>query len=294
MSVGQAASYTSIIAAEPPRSLLTVVVDEQTFAPPFSALCAGYERGEWRCEPFAEHLMEWLLDFVFPDDELAAISSSSAREALRRAARQLYQTDKYRRRGEFGELLLHVVLRQHFNSVPAIRKIYFKDSPNDTVKGFDAVHVVAHEDSHELWLGEVKFYSDLADAMRTVIAELTEHSATDYLRTEFALILNKLDAQFPHADRLRRLLSPTTSLDEVFTTFRIPVLLTYDSTVTARHTSMCEEYLSEVREELLTAHEKFAGDGLPVGVALHLILIPLATKEALVTALHAKLEGLQR
>jgi hypothetical protein len=57
---------------------------------------------------------------------------------------------------------------------------------------------------------------------------------------------------------------------------------------------MCEEYLSEVREELLTAHEKFAGDGLPVGVALHLILIPLATKEALVTALHAKLEGLQR
>ena len=277
-----------------PTSLLTVIVDEQTFAPPMRGLCAGYERGRWRCEQFAEYLMEWLLDFVFPDDELDRINSSSARAAMRRAAQQLYQTDKYLRRGEFGELLLHALLRQQFHSVPAIRKIYFKDSPNDTVKGFDAVHVVAHDESLELWLGEVKFYADLGDAIRAVTTELSEHSATDYLRTEFAVILNRLGPGFPHADRLRSLLSPTTSLDTVFTALRIPVLLTYDSDTTARHASMSQDYMHDLEEELRAAHRQFAGGQLPVDVALYLILIPLATKEALIRALHSKLEGLQR
>ena len=34
----------------------------------------------------------------------------------------------------------------------AISKVFFKDSPNDTVKGFDAVHVVESLDGLELWL----------------------------------------------------------------------------------------------------------------------------------------------
>src|SRR3712207_6996007 len=59
-------------------------------------------------------------------------------------------SEKYSKRGEFGELLLHSVIRDVFHSEPAISKIFFKDSANDTVKGFDAVHVVEVEGSLEL------------------------------------------------------------------------------------------------------------------------------------------------
>lgn len=257
-------------------------------------LCAGYERGAWRSEQFAEYLIEWLLDFVYSEQEQDELDSMSARRALRRAASLLYQTDKYARRGEFGELLLHVVLREYFGTLPVIRKIYFKDSPNDTVKGFDAVHVVATDSDLELWLGEVKFYTALGAAIRDAAEEIRRHSQTDYLRTEFSLIVNKLDAAFPHFDKLRKLLDPATSLDEVFTRARVPVLLTYDSDATAAHSSLSEEYLSLVREEILAGHNSFAGQQLPLELVITLILVPLATKELLVTALHTKLTGLQQ
>lgn len=262
--------------------------------PPLLGLCAGFERGEWRSEPFAEHLIEYLLDFVYSDAEQAQLTSRTARRALKSAAETVYKTEKFGRRGEFGELLLHVVLRQHFNTIPAVRKIYFKDSPNDTVKGFDAVHVVATESDLELWLGEVKFYSDLGAAIRSVSAELVTHSRTNYLRTEFSLIMNKLDDAFPHYDRLRMLLDPTVSLDEVFARLRVPVLLTYDSGIPLKFGRYCDEYSDEIRSELLQGHADFVNTGLPTELVITLILIPLATKRKLIQILDEKLRGMQR
>lgn len=238
-------------------------------------------------------MMEWLIDFVFSEEEQKDLSPHAARRMLRQAARQTYQSPKYQRRGEFGELLLHIVLRQHFSSIPAIRKIYFKDSPNDTVKGFDAVHVVSTGDYLELWLGEVKFYSDLSKAIADVVAELHVHSATDYLRTEFTLIMNKVDSSFEHHAELGLLLDPNTSLDQVFKRVRIPVLLTYDSRATAQAKELCAEYIAAAQAELLAAHSRFVGSGLPAELAIHFILVPLATKAELINALHAKLSGMQ-
>jgi hypothetical protein len=61
-------------------------------------------------------------------------------------------TDKYQKRGEIGELLLHVICREVFKTYPAITKYFYKDSSNNTVKGFDAVHVVVTKTGLELWL----------------------------------------------------------------------------------------------------------------------------------------------
>ena len=41
----------------------------------------------------------------------------------------------------WGNLVTHS-MRQVFDTIPAISKIFYKDSANDTVKGFDAVHVL--------------------------------------------------------------------------------------------------------------------------------------------------------
>jgi len=120
-------------------------------------LCAGSERGEWRDKQLAEHLVEWLPEFSLTASELKTLNSSNIVELLRRAAHVVYQAEKFNNRGEFGELLLHVAVRQVYNSIPAISKIYYNTAINDTVKDFDAVHVVDAVGDLELWLGEAKF-----------------------------------------------------------------------------------------------------------------------------------------
>ncbi|RYY79062.1 MAG: DUF1837 domain-containing protein [Moraxellaceae bacterium] len=195
------------------------------------ALCAGFERGDWRNDQFAKHLINWLPEFAFTYSELIKIASHNAVEMVMKAANIIYNTEKYGNRGEFGELLLHAAIRQIYNTEPAISKIYYKSGLNETVKGFDAVHVVEQNDELELWIGETKFYSDLSRAINDVCKEIIEHLETDYLRGEFILIANKIDSNWQHADLLKDLINKNKSLDEVFSKVCIPVLLTYNSKV---------------------------------------------------------------
>ena len=211
----------------PPAPFLTAIIHDLVANPPIAALCAGYEAGEWRGKALAEHVMEWLPEFSLSADELKTFAPGTAVRLIKKAARLVYQTPKYGRRGEFGELFLHIALRQIYGSIPAISKIFWKDSVNTTVKGFDAVHVIADGASLELWLGEVKFYEDGNSAITDVAKELVDHTKTDYLRNEFMLITNKLDPGSPHHKKLSLLLDPNTSLDDVFDAACIPILITY-------------------------------------------------------------------
>lgn len=237
--------------------------------------------------------MEWLPEFSLNWSELQSFSHANAVQLLRKAATVVYKTEKFQRRGEFGELLLHVAIRQVFNSVPAISKIYYKSAVNDTVKGFDAVHVVGPPDDMSLWLGEAKFYSDIDSAISAVASELRDHTEADYLRTEFALILNKVDIESEHAKPLKRLLSPNTSLDAVFTSLCLPVLLTYNSECLASHASCSEEYVAAFKKEIKSYYTKFKNAGLAPNLSIHLFLVPLHTKELLVEALDTRLRTWQ-
>ena len=210
--------------------------------PGLTGLCVGYELGEWRKEQFVRHAMEWLPEFALKESELKGIDSSNMIQLVRNAAQSIYKSEKFQKRGEFGELFLHMATRQVFNSTPAVSKIYYKTAYNETVKGFDSVHVVEIEDDLELWLGEVKFYKDLKQAVSAVIDELHDHTQIDYLRGEFNLIMNKVDENWKHYERIKKLLSPNTSLDEVFTRACIPVMLTYESNAICKCTACDDQY----------------------------------------------------
>lgn len=238
--------------------------------------------------------MEWLPEFALTYSELEGIHSGNMVALLREAAKKIYASDKFRNRGEFGELILHAAIRQVFESLPAISKIYYKSSANDTVKGFDAVHVVQGPQGLELWLGEAKFYKDANSAIAAVATELYEHTRRDYLRDEFVLIGGKIDRQWPPAAELRALLSRNRSLDQIFRAVRIPVLLTYDSACIARHRSCSQEYSEDFRQEVMHYYARFQEQQLPQEVEIHLFLLPLENKETLVEELDRKLKGLQQ
>lgn len=233
-----------------PAPFLEVRVQLLDLSPALIALCAGYESGRWRGKQLVDHMMEWLPEFALTYSERRSLGSNSAVRLIRAAARSIYATEKFKNRGEFGELLLHIAIRQVFQTLPAISKIYYKDSDNDTVKGFDAVHVVATEDSLELWIGESKFYEDISKAIADVVDELQIHTQGSYLRREFAAVVNKIDQRWPHAERLKKMLDDTTSLDVIFDATSIPVLLTYDSDAVNAHDKVTQQYVEAFVDEV--------------------------------------------
>lgn len=260
--------------------------------PGLVGICAGFEAGEWRYDQLAEHIIEWLPEFALNQREFNALTGANARRALRSAAATIYESSKYANRGEVGEILLHAIIRQEFRSVPAISKVFFKDAPNDTVKGFDAVHVVEATDGLELWLGEVKLYQDLATAVRDVVEELTHHTRIPYLRSEFAAIWRKVDQDHPHREALKLLLADNVTMDEVFKRLCIPVLLTYDSRTVALHKRTDTAYEMAIRAEFEKHYRRFCSSQLPREIKIVLVLLPMNNKAKLLERFDAKLKGM--
>lgn len=287
---------------EQPQPFLEIITHTNHQAGYDLALCAGFERGSWRCEQLADHVMEWLPEFALTYSELTGITHSNAMRMIKKAARIIYETDKYGLRGEFGELLLHIAIRQTYKTIPAVSKIYYKSSTNKTVEGFDAVHIVKSATGIELWIGETKFYNDIDNAINHVCKEIVEHLETDYLRSEFILIANKIDPAWPEAAALKSLLSSNVSLDTVFERACIPVLLTYDSAVVQGSKKSDADYEREITNELNAAFDKMRRTlssrytkqfktNIPISV--HVILIPLDQKKTLIKSMNTKLKALQ-
>jgi hypothetical protein len=280
-----------------PDPFLVVREHRVDLKPTLCGLCVGYQSQNWRAAQLADHLLDWLPEFALTPAEFLTMNHANSRKFIKQVANAIYKSKKFARRGEFGELLLHAAIRQVHDSLPAISKIFYKTAANDTVKGFDAVHVVGPPDDMELWLGEAKFYTNITRAVNEVVAELETHLGTDYLRDEFTWIKGKIDASWPHAEKLAKLLSPNTSLDEVFQRACIPVLLTYDSTCIRNHKSCAGTYVDEFKTEIakhhLTFAKKLGSKGLPPEVRVHLFLMPLHEKRQLIAELDRVLKQWQ-
>lgn len=261
-----------------------------------NALCAGYELGAWRADQLVEDIFDrHLLNFALTYTEAKSVSSSTALQSIRDAAVSVYTTDKYRRRGEFGELLLHSALVDFYGAEPAVSKIYYEDSSNDVVKGFDSVHVVADSNGEmKIWLGEAKFYSRLDDAMDSVLQDIQAHLATDFLRKEFVFITRKVDASWPHAQQFKGLIARARSLDDISSSIVMPIFLTYDSDAVDTHNVVSNGYIAAMTNETAGALLRFESRlAKPMEVEIRLILLPLKSKARLVELMHAKLKALQ-
>lgn len=269
----------------------SVHCNQLSLQPRLHGVCAGYESGMWRAEQLSRYLMEWLPEFSLSYTERRSINDTNSVAQVRKAAQVVYDTDKYDKRGEFGELLLHALMREAIGTEPAISKIFFKDAVNSTVKGFDAVHVLDTLDGLELWIGEVKFYKNISKAITDVVLELEAHFNDDYLRKEFILITGKLDPNWSSTDRVTDLLHRNRSLDEVVSSIVVPVLLTYDSATTKSFTEASQAYKAALEAELQENHRKFVTKNTLTKVRVELFLFPMASKDDLLNRLNKRLQA---
>jgi len=109
---------------------------------------------EYRWGPLTKVLLNALHEYAFGFHAGQTTKNTEILDKLTEAAKSIYKIDnykdvgkiyldggylpddiedKYKRRGEFGELILHLLLRDYYSTIPLISKIYFKDTDGATV-----------------------------------------------------------------------------------------------------------------------------------------------------------------
>lgn len=205
--------------------------------------------------------------------------------------------DRYLKRGEFGELILHLLLREYHDTIPLISKIYFRDSFGTAVHGFDAVHI--QESTKTLWLGESKLYTDGKAGVKALIQDIKEHFIADYLHSEFAIVSRKIKAldNIPEKEYWLDIMQKATSLREQISCINIPLLCTYESINFTKHNdetlqAFITDYENEVGE-LKLYFDKNNDHPLLSNLNIILLLFPVQSKNELVARLHKNLSVMQ-
>lgn len=206
--------------------------------------------------------------------------------------------DKYLKRGEFGELILHLLLKHYHDTIPLISKIYFRDSFGTAVHGFDAVHI--QPSTKTLWLGESKLYTDGKQGIKALINDIKAHFVADYLNSEFAIVSRKIKLfdNIPERDEWVNFLQESTSLKDKIRQINIPLLCTYTSeNFTNFQDETLPEFIAEYTKEIQSMKQYFDANNdhvLKNQLNIILLLFPVKSKKELVKRLHKNLSIMQQ
>lgn len=276
-----------------PEAFLERVIFEEGDYPVRSACCAGFELEGWRCDAFADHLIEWLPEYALPEEELD-IHHGNIFVRLREAAYRVYTSEKYEKRGEVGEIALHAICRQFFETVPISPRVFYKSASNDVVKSFDMVHArYPGDDQLELWLGEAKLYKEARAGIAAAITSVREHLDADFLRREKFLLGRQLSPKIPMYDRVVQLFKSQSSLDNLLDAAVFPICVLANSDAVGESKKIGPSYIERLSPELATLADLVRSSGLTDRVRVLLFYVPLGDKDALLDKFDARLKALQ-
>ncbi|MCI9085667.1 MAG: DUF1837 domain-containing protein [Clostridia bacterium] len=273
----------------------------------------------YQLNEFAQAVINTIPEYVFAQYEDPSITQINAVEKLREAAKSIYKIRDYElmrrwylerdqsvqedintmgksRRGEFGELILHLLLRDFKHTIPLVSKVYFKDSAGVPAHGFDAVHITP--DDGILWLGESKFYTDSKDGIKALTDDLLNHFTREYLNEQFIIIKKNLgNNSIPQRDEWIEKLTQCNKLRDKINTINIPLLCTYPHDIynlfNDLNTKEAVEYHDKNIRELKEYFDNNNKHPLKAQLNIILLLFPIRDKEELIIKLHEKLWHMQ-
>jgi hypothetical protein len=270
-----------------------LVLSEQVSETSLRVYHVGFEANKFRLSALVEVIRKVIPEFAFGYHEGMSIPLTEVIERIAEAANTVYLTDKYQKRGEFGELILHMLLRDWCNTIPLVSKIYFKDAHNATVHGFDGIHVTIEGDKKKLWLGESKLYLDGESGVKELAKDVINHVNGDYLKKEFELIRRKIPQNIPEVEFWMNLMHKHKNLNDVFDSIVIPLVCTYSSKVFTDHSDNTEAYFNALEKECRDLFNVFSGK-VATEVELLLLLLPVPCKDELNNELDIRLKHMQR
>lgn len=302
------------------------IINEKNFQSDLCTYYVGFDLNdsgekEYRINDLVKLLLNVIPEFSFGFHEGVTTDNTEMLSKIIESAKMIYKVDafqkvrdlylngdgiddsvadRYLRRGEFGELILHLLLRDFHKTIPLLSKIYFKDSDGHAVHGFDAVHI--QPDTKTLWLGESKLYTDGKAGIKALINDIKEHFVNDYLKSEFAIVSRKVKTsknalKEDEKEYWLDLMKDTTKLETKLDAINIPLLCTYQSDNFTKYDDEGIQEFIESYETEIKGLKKYFDDNNdhPNKSRLNIILLlfPVQSKKDLVTLLHKNLSNIQ-
>jgi len=273
----------------------------------------------FRFEELADSIMRVIPEYVFADYGGTEINKENAVDKLKEAAQSIYKIKEFKlkkrtlvdgdkkaekelenvnnnNRGEFGEILLHLLLRDFHGTIPLVSKVYFKDSAGVPAHGFDAVHISPKDKI--LWLGESKLYTDGKGGIRELIKDINEHFLRDYLNEQFLLIKKNLsNNEIEQRDEWINILTNTQKLKDQLKMINIPLLCVYQHDIYELYDDLSNvdavSYHETNVRELKEYFDEKSNHGNKTNLNIILLLFPIQDKKKFVKMLHEKLWYMQ-
>lgn len=276
----------------------------------FKSYYVGYADNQYDWDNLLNTMMDALVDFVYGFHK-RAVEPDKAIATLKRALFKLIKPQQVlKRTGEVGELLLHIILRDFFDTLPLLQKVYLKTNPNDAAKGFDIIHAKDENGELNIIFGEAKLYENPNEAIRDLITDLETHYVIDFMLQEFILIgdhpaescLLPQDLSEKYKvlyDRLERLsdyifMNPEQALQigQVFDKTSIVLFCAFKSDTFLKYKQVTDEFRAEMEEQLVKLYSKFNNEKPECPGNIIFVLFPLLDHNMLINLFIKKMEEL--
>ena len=228
------------------------------------SLVNGFEEGHWMKKNFQNFIYNNIAETALKAEERIKIVDDSY-SCLVESAKHLRLIDKdgvdeetkkkdKGRGSEIAEIVLYGIMKHHFNAIPAIPKIYYKQNDKMNALGDDSVHIVLTKDGDfQIWLGEAKFYNDLEDKrFGEPLDSIAQMLNPAIIRKEIGILtgLNELDVvlrdNLEMLEKVKSVLKNFTSIDEIKERLHVPILLLHECEITNCATRLSEEYKKKI------------------------------------------------
>lgn len=238
----------------------------------------NYESGVYREDDLVKVIRGAMPHFALTPEEYNRLKEDDDIDEMYRLAFSRISKAKKDKKGDYGELLLFLLLKSFYKAERLVTKVKLRSSVKDQIKGFDCAHFTVAEDGEVcLWLGEVKFYKSFSNAIDDVVEEIVAHTKGHYLKDEFSILCPNVEFNngVGIPDSVVDILDGTISLDEV--RIVIPALVTYETAVLKAHTCIDQNFKNKIKKQF-EAKFKLINDrsiAVPPNVEVFFVLLPL-------------------
>jgi hypothetical protein len=291
--------------------IFTVLTNDSSLTPTDKkkvlSIINDFEDGKWHSDRFHKFIWNNIKETALSYKERIALISEGEDSVLTEAAKNLRLSDSpddIGRGSEIAEILLYGIMRHHYNALPVVPKIFYKQNRQDNAKGADSVHIVIEgENTFSLWFGESKFYNNIENArLDKVIESVLDTLSLKKIKKENSIITSVSDInEFQEIStdlklKIAKALSQNESVDNIKPLLNIPILLLHECSITQNETHLNDKYIESIKKfhkERATAYfkkqiEKCKNVDMYSEIKFHVILFPVPEKNSIVEKFIAK------
>ena len=260
-----------------------------------------FEDGKWRHSKFDKFIWDNIAQTALSAKERECLVANSYSELVD-SAKNLRLTDSEKdeigKGSELAEIILYGIMKDYYNALPVVPKIFYKQNSQDNAKGADSVHIVIEEnDDFSIWFGEAKFYKSIEDArLSSIIDSIGNSLKTDKLKKENSIIRNvndidTLDVEKGLKIKIKDSLKNTESIDYLKPKIHIPIFILHECEVTNGTLKKTEVYKAKIinlhKERAVSFFKKQIKKLSKTvfkyeDIRFHLILFPVPNKDQIV------------